>query len=260
MDGALEDAIDRTVSRARSAIETEIRRTKAEREAFRDFAGTVRGLRAEAVSSERVGTGIQALSTNRPNTLGKVQEAYESSVMAVSHYEEEYGDTYVESLAEEFGPEIARTMVARRQFDGRQKSALLAAAADSVRRRTELIETLETEDASAARHADRLSSLAGTVTTLDAELASASSFGDYQAIWFRLADLESACGEIVETRQDVLIEQRERLSLPVEGPDVPSYVYAGLERTYPFLDATARILSAVDSLRRRAEHGMGDTN
>ncbi len=260
MDGGLEFRVDRRVTRAHRAIETEKRRTRDEQTALQEFATIVRGLQVETVSATPAGVTTQMLGTNGSSSLNRVREAYRSTVMAVPHYEEDYDDTCEESLLEEFGPDVAMALLDGQQFDRRQKQALLIAIGDSIRKREELLSVLEAEQSSHAEHAPRVRSIAEEVSTLQEAAENAASFGDYDSIRGRLGVLTAKCEDLIADRQTALVEQREQLALPVDGPDVPSFVYTDLDCTYPLLDATAQIIDRMESLRREIEHEMTYVN
>ena len=95
--------------RAHGTVRIERRRTNDERAAFAAFRSRLDAIPATTstgVTPDWLSASPQAIGHERPQMgteLLAVRDAYRSTVMSVPHYEEEYNDTYVASLAAEFG-------------------------------------------------------------------------------------------------------------------------------------------------------------
>jgi hypothetical protein len=97
------------------------------------------------------------------NAVSRVREAYESTVMAVPHYDEEYDDTYAESLGAEFDPHVAVALTEGSAFDRRCKDALLSAVAEARTARRSLLAAVDDEAESLSTMADRLADVRARV-------------------------------------------------------------------------------------------------
>ncbi|MFP4530486.1 MAG: hypothetical protein ACLFNC_04260 [Halodesulfurarchaeum sp.] len=266
----LEERVDGLITRTGERLETELDRTRAEKRALRRFAETVRTLElgnptiaSDGHAVRTAGSGghaVRTVTAEKTGVIEKIRRAYESTVMAVPHYAEEYGDTYRESLEEEFSPEIALLLTRNQTVERRQQTILLEAVARSVRPRAEYIETLERERDSVHRHGTDVRQIASELSSLAEIIAAAKTFGDYDGIRSRLLRLGTSIDEIARTRQETVFDRRRDLSLPAEGPDLPRYLYSDLAYTYPILGTTVDLEERRSTLQARAERGLAETN
>ncbi|MFW6458925.1 MAG: DUF7260 family protein [Halodesulfurarchaeum sp.] len=270
MAGALEETVDRPITRATERLETELDRTRAEKRALRRFAKEVRRLEIGSLTPESDGHAVRTaasgghavrtVSVEKTGLTEKIRRSYESTVMAVPHYADEYDDTYRESLEAEFSPEIAQLLTSNQRFGKQQRAILLEAVDRSVRKREEFVEILQEERNSIGRHETDVRHIAGELSSLGEVIAVATSFGDYDGIRSRLQRLETTIDEIARTRQETVFDRRQNLSLPVGGADLPHYLYSDLPFTYPILGAAVDLEERRARLQTRAEQGLSVTN
>jgi hypothetical protein len=71
------------------------------------------------------------------------QHRYEKTQMAVSHYEEMYGDTRLESVRAEFGEAVAAALLVEGWFTPLAHAKLVTEAEAMVRQGANLLEVLE---------------------------------------------------------------------------------------------------------------------
>lgn len=96
----------------------EQRRLRTEKEAFEEFITKLETLTSSTKASVSTSVQIQrnrsTLSTTAQlapeSNTDAVEEYYQSTVMAVPRYTKDYGDTYWESICDEFGPAIATAL------------------------------------------------------------------------------------------------------------------------------------------------------
>ena len=112
------------VRSAIALVETDHERTTTERDAFASFLHRISNLDVSSVDlqlSHAHQASTQTLVTPKTpghaeSQLKRVRNAYRETVMSVPHYQEDYGDSLPESLAEEFGPEIATAVLTTDQL------------------------------------------------------------------------------------------------------------------------------------------------
>lgn len=75
-----------------------------------------------------------------------VEETYRSTVMAVSHYAEDYGDTYRESIWDEFGAEIATALDVESTVTPLLEGQLRQAAQHATEERDHFLTVLDLEE------------------------------------------------------------------------------------------------------------------
>lgn len=253
-------AIDTQVCRtlfdtARQRLRAERRRLVDEREAFRAFEQHVRKLDGQGGSTQPA-RSTRLTVTEHPQGLQTVKSAYESTVMAVPHYDDEYGESFEEHVTGEFGPEIATLLTQATVLDPQSKQTLLGAASQARNRRDALVDALDAEQEALAPASRELLSLVDELTEYEEATFATASFGTLDAYRLRLSVLAENCEEVVDDRQEALVRQRKSLSLPIDGPDVPTYVYQGLETTYPVVSTAATVLERIESLREDVERAI----
>lgn len=266
----LEERVEGLMARVTERLETELDRTRAEKRALRRFAEDVHtldfGTPTHAPDGQAVGTAgtggpaVRTVTAEKTGAIEKIRRAYESTVMAVPHYAEEYDDTYRKSLESEFSPEIALLLTRNRTVQRKQRTVLLEAVDRSVRQREAFIETLEGERESVRRHATDVRQIAGELSSLAEITGVAKTFGDYDGIRSRLLQLETTIDEIARSRQETVFDRRRDLSLPVEGPDLQTYLYSELAHSYPILGTTVDLEEGRVQLQTQAERGLTVTN
>lgn len=260
--GSATAVISDRLDEAETALRRERRRTIDELEALRALEDRVRsieptnasgsGVRNRRLIDPRTARGATAVAAG----LDRVRKAYESTVMSVPHYAEEYGDTYRRSLEEEFSPDLAAALTEGARFHDQCKRALLSAIEESVSAR----ESLSTEvDAERESLDDATSALSAIATELD-ELSEipfrTESFGALDAYRNRLDALEERCETISNRRQATVFDRRRTGWLPADVTDIATYFYRDLETDYPVMSAVATLLERLRGLRLRIERAM----
>lgn len=256
------DALRRSFDAARECLAEERRRTTAELRALESFVDEVRALPTESVSFDAGRATVIGSTHTRGGADGAkaVRDAYESTLMGVDHYDEEYDDTYVESVAEEFGPDVATALVERDALDDQLESAVVSAATQAQASREALLSALDTETESLEAAQTRLCPIAEELSGFAVSSLSDRHFETLDAYRARLTVLADLCDDLAASRQSTLREQRHCLWLPVEGPDVPTYAYQSLDVDYPVLAAATAVAERVESTRADVERAMAYCN
>ena len=239
---------------ALNRIDTERQQTEAEIESFRSFETDVEATSTTASTQRQpfVGT-IRAADCN---SLEKVRTAYQDTVMAVPHYEAEYGDTYIESLRAEFGVEIATALAGGEAFDACLKRMLLSKVTEAIRERRELLSALARERGSVVDTRDRITDISAEIGTLRPGAAEQRSFGALDAYRSRLTVLRDQCETLAETRQETLADHRRQMALGGDGPDIQEYLYQDFEASYPVLSVLASVSGRIIELKMTVERAM----
>ncbi len=248
--------VGRRLQRARAALRRERRRTADEVQALRSFEQRVREVEPASTVARAAPAAGAGMVDGGTDGFEAVRAAYEATVMAVPHYEEEYDDSYVESLAAEFSTDLAAALTDGTRFNARCKRTLLAGIDAGRVARGRLLELLAAE-------ADSLDAAAETLVPLEAELAElderavgTAPHGMLDAYGARLAVLERKCETVAEERQATLFEQRRTSGLPGDLPDVPQYVYQACPFDYPVMAAVADCTAAIDRIRDAVDDAM----
>lgn len=241
---------------ARDRLRTERRRVVDEREAFEAFRR-----RTADITPQAAGTGGQGVPVGHPtggairNNTGAaaVREAYASTVMSVPHYDEEYGEPYRESIAIEFGPDLAAALDAG--FDARTKRATLAAAERGIDDRERLLAALDEEAESLADARAAVERVLDELADLRVEVKS-ERYGTLDAVRVQLERLADDCDAAAADRQAHVREHHEQLGLPDEYPSIQQYLYCELDAVHPALATLAEVAELVRQDRKRVERRL----
>ena len=265
-----EQPLDETFDSLYQVLRRERTRTETEREAFEAFADRIIDLRPTGASPSTTPTGETLRTTGTGETLisrvsstaattdhlAVIRDAYKKTVMSVPFYEAEYGDTYEESLREEFGSDIATALTQGSGFSPAAKRVLLAKVEKARAERDALIETCDREHES-------IEEAAAVLTPIDEELRSFESiplnhqeFDALEVHRDRLLTLKDECEQAATTRQATIQDHRREYTLPLEAPDICAYLYKPLEPDYPVLSLCSELAHQIGTERRHVEHAI----
>jgi len=240
------------LDRAVTAIETEERRTTAERDAMQAFRDRV-GELSPASQALKQGPAAVHSAPRTTDGLKSVRAEYESTVMAVPHYEAEYDESYTEHVHQEFGPDIATVLVHGGALERRHQRAILKATAESITSREQLIEALQREQESVTELREPTCSVAADIRNIERRAGDDPSAKILDGYRSRLEVLEQRCHDLVDQRQSEMVTERRELLLPISGPDIPSYVYQELPVSYPVVSILTELMDTARVLQNRLE-------
>ncbi|MCU4800288.1 hypothetical protein OB920_07885 [Halobacteria archaeon HArc-gm2] len=244
---------DDPLEAARRALAVETQRTTDERDALSSFLDRVRDV--DVVEPTPMQGPKRQLQTPQTTGLATVRDAYVGTVMSVPHYDEEYGDSYVESLEAEFGADVAAALL-QGHFGEYCKQSVLAKTEQALDERERFLSTLDAERESLADTEERihgiLDRVEGTVDDEDENL----SFSALEGRRSTLQNLQTECDEVAADRQAAIRRQHRKLWVPRSAPDVPAYVYQALDETYPVLSVIADLGEWITDRRRTVERRM----
>lgn len=200
-------------------------------------------------------SGVQSEATTSPQ-LQAVRSAYERTVMSVPHYAEEYGDTYAESLTEEFGSPLAVALVKGAEFSAWSKDMLLSAVRDARSGRESMQDLVDSERKQVAEATETLREVDQEVAAIEASEFDDGDFGRLTSHRSSLTALERRCEEYAESRQETIRAIRRRQFGHVETRDFIEYLYQDLDVQYPVLAANTNMLGRIVALREDVERQM----
>ena len=247
--------------RAREVVRVERRRTADEQAAFAAFRSRLDAITATSVAG----------TTNRPidtrslighdtprmgTKLRAVREAYQSTVMSVPHYDEEYNDTYPSSLAAEFGPELAAALTRESALHEHVRQSVLEQTTTAIETRDEFETVLEREHTSLRTATEAIHTVYDSVESLAETAVEQLDFGALDAHRARLEVLERQCDAVATTRQQERAATERSMHFDGETEDVQTYLYQDLPVTYPVLATVAGVGRRIDAVRRDVEHAI----
>lgn len=242
--------------KARDLCDRERQRTRAEFEAFDRFISRVQRVHPSSASVDTPvggGTLLQQGSMRAAGGIKELRNAYEETVMAVPHFEEEYDETIVEHMREELGDEIAEAVITESTLSTPLHQSILDAATAARQRRAHFLEMLEEEASSLDQHEEEFRSIADAVEETTAPLCADQSFEALQERHEVLEQHQDEIQHIVAQRQADRNTGRTGAMRSGKSLDLQAYLYQPMEPTYPVLAEATEMLSKVSVTLKRVE-------
>jgi len=170
--------------------------------------------------------------------------------MNTPHYDEEYGDSFWESVAAEFGNEFATLLKQATVITPELKQQVLTAAQQAKTQRKRLISTLNQEAANLQNANAELQSVAVEANVIQSRPFYDCATDELQQLQTDLDELAAQCQNLADRRQNGELEPRSAGGLKT-SLRVPDYCYEPLSVTYPVLDAVATVSSCIATTNQR---------
>lgn len=245
---------------AREECDEERSRVAAELSAFERFERRIRGLAAGSSQHGTAGAGGATLAranvADAQPELQAVRHAYEETVMAVPHYEDDYGEPYEQHLRAEFGDDVAVAVTGGSALTPPIKQALLQSAASSQEERASFLRTLSTEADSLAAATDDLAAIDRRVERIENQRRLQQSFPQLRETWTELGEFEDECRETLERRQEQVQRGGNGADWRADGHSLCAYLYEPLPVDYPALADGALLLDRIRTTRRRVADAL----
>lgn len=186
-------------------------------------------------------------TVNDGEGLDAVRAAYRETMMAVPHYETEYGEALVANVKAELGPDLAAALTEAPALTPGLAEQIQVAVADAIAQRSQVTQLLESEQTA-------LSDLIGALQPIQRELdglefcaferwATRTLREEYD----RLLSARQRCDTLANERQHRRKALSEASTLP-ELSTTEGYLYRSLETDYPGLAAIAVISERLRSM------------
>lgn len=244
--GYIKEAIDR--------IDDEREFTEAERDAFEAFAADVASMSIPSgpSASPMVESNVTALSGGRSDTdrLRRVRSLYHETVMSVPGYDSVYGDGVDESLAAEFGDELAIAVVDGTQFTRPLRGMLTEQASTAARERERHLETLGVERRSVVDAGARLGEFDPLLERTNPRNIPQQSFEELLGYETDLGRATAECRQLLEDRQVEIHTENRRAGRRSDRASFQEYLYRPLETSFPVLSTALERLSTLRDRRR----------
>ncbi|WP_224269496.1 DUF7260 family protein [Haloprofundus salinisoli] len=252
------DAVGHTVRDGRQVVRKERRRTVDEREAFRAFGDQLAQIQP-ASAGRAVPATVRGTSVGEggPNATRRVLNAYQQTVMAVPHYESEYGDTVGRSIVEEFGTGVGGALVSADGLTPELQRVVAEAAKEAAADRESFVALLDEEADSLTTVLDGIDTVTERLRSLDDRPLPERSFDDLCDLRARVSALERRVESLHAERQARIRSHRQRLG--ITDVDLPTFLYQDRPYTYPALSSAATLLETVERARRRVERQLSAT-
>ena len=235
--------------------EQELLRTEAN--AFSDFCSQLTEIDCnpkprQSVTPTTATYDTLSLQGDRVEQQGdtSIREAYVETIMNTPHYDDEYGDSFWESLAAEFGNEFATILKQATVVTPGLKQQVLTAAQQTKTQRKRLISALNQEASNLKEANAELQSVAEEVNVIQSRPFYDCPIDGLQQLHTDLDELSIRCQALANRRQNGELEPQSAGGLKT-NLRVPDYCYESLSVTYPILDAVATISSRIEITNQR---------
>jgi len=238
------------VAAARTLCRRERRRVAAEIEAFTAFRSALDA--NTPTDARKLSTTPATQPTVLPEsdeTLATVRAAFTETVMAVDHYEEDYGETLAEHARAELGPAAGGALAEGDVFTPGLRSALVDRTDAAIRRREQFLDRLDGETASLReserRLAEPVAESAALVTPLD------DGYPALEARWRRFDVVERSVEQVVTDRSSHATDER---------GSVPAYLYESFPIPDPVVADASAALGVIRERRARVTDALTRAN
>jgi len=245
------------IERAVEIVGTERELVRTEIDAFDRFLVRVADIPSEVhmsgTQAQAQVTTVQSATSTAGGGAGRLDaltEAYRETVMAVPHYDEEYGDTLAESLSAEFGPTLAFQLVRGNALSGTIREAVIDAARERRDNRHRFLCALDEERASLRETGEELASVEREYTEITEQVTAQPDSTELGDLDGRLEELEERCTDLVEQRQRHVRKQKGLFRCGEEDTLV-DYLYPEMTPTAPVIGTAGTILERIRRTRKR---------
>jgi hypothetical protein len=247
---------------ARNVVAAERERTVAERRAFEAFAHRVQDLPTNCPSfkgseSETATRPLSGVDRSPSSTVSdRVRGAYRETVLALPHYDEEYGETAMANLTAEFGTGIGNALAGTTVLTPDLQAGLYRGAREAAGRRRRFASVLEGEREALDDAVEELGAIGTTLA--EATPGPTASFPALSGAHEHLRALESRCESLAMDRQELLHGSRRSGRRHCERDDrsLNEYLYDALEVEFPVLADASDAIAVLWRERRRLERAL----
>lgn len=236
------------VEKSLEVLREEQKRTRKERKVFKRFASRVDQLTPDTPrpdSPTAVPAGIQYSGNHQHASTGleSVRDRYAKTVMDLDHYGEDYGDSLEESLAAEFGDDIATALLHGDALTPSLQTTLVNAAREAANERAAYQQTLTRERETLSESYHALQELTHRIETVRDDVSDPASFDALIETHEHLARLEAQTDEILQERQERIADHPQQ-----SGIALYEYLHANQDWTYPVLADTLDLQPDIEAL------------
>jgi hypothetical protein len=243
-----------TIDRATALVDEEIELVEREREAFERFLARVRETEATgpgtAGGDGNGGPAALVGAESQPSErLRTVRTAYRETVMAVPHYEQEYGDTLRASVATELGETLAGHIADGHVLAPALSGALVEASERARDDRADFLRSLRRERDSLEETATELNDVERRAVELGERADTDSTSARLADVHESLAALERRCADLADRRQSTIHGRTAGQLSGVDETSLVRYLYG--DRMGTVTPALSDIASCLDVIRHQ---------
>lgn len=241
---------------AKKTIKKECKRTIAERDAFEEVNARISNIERQSQFTEKSGDSLnqeaqtllyEPVRSVSPNSahLESIKIAFKETVMAVDHYDDEYGETFQEYLTNEFGTGLFELLASSSMMDSELQRALLDATQESTTRRNMLVQALNREAETLENTYELLEQHRSMFT--DVKYSIESGCLNLCSDWDALCSLGESCQLEIIKRQEHLQSKYQSLRFW----QVQQYLYQNQGWTFPVLGDAIDVFREIQATKHQ---------
>lgn len=252
------------IPQAREIVHAEQESTLTERDAFKRFRDRIAALESSSTASKTPPHGHgythsidpHLSSSSRTDRLTAIKEAYQETVQSTPHYDDEYGDPLIQSMAIEFGEELPTAIMTNSQLTPTLQQAVIEAATAASLRRTAFSNRLDEEAAALTDAQQTLTTVREEYEQVTAHHRHQQSVDELRETHQHLTTCIATCEDLLDERQTQRTEGHTAIPRTDELVDLQEYLYRPLDVTYPVLVDGTAVLGRCVTARGRVEDDL----
>lgn len=185
--------------------------------------------------------------------LTRVKTAYCETVMSLNHYNTESEETYVESVAIEFGEEIAYALGGSAVFTNDLKERLLSVVGSALNEWHTFISQLTREKRALDQSVELIEDFREELNVIESRPLLDCSNTEIQRLHTDIRELERRCNDLVERRQTSDLHTTSTLHHSTTRQSLCDYLYQSLDVRYPILHEAATVSIRIDAVKSDIE-------
>lgn len=253
-------SIEDTIGSAEEAIRIEQRRVTAEIEAYQQFARKLGKISTTAPPQPTLVTQYDTVERSVNSDTSLIQELFEETVMSVSHYEEDYNESFEEHISAEFSPEVALLLKDNNHLTEQYISILESYSHTAITERKNLSETLETEYNSVDHLGSQIYELSQQVIEISYCEFNTMDFGALEAHWRRLETINTKLDRIAADRQQLIDSPTRATGYSSSDMSLNNYLYQDLTCEYPILNTIGILGRCIHTTQTQIERIIASMN
>lgn len=223
------------VSSAITILSTEYAQVTEEIQAFDQFNSDIKDIDTR-VGAEYTADGVSYQQKSTTQGTTQVREMYENTIMSVPHYTKEYADTYLSSISEEFGSDLAAALIRSSDLTPILKSALINQVESIIKSRKQLREIVQVEKSSLNSCYQDLYDAGDLIYEClehDVQSLDDKKLNEYKS---RFSNTTEKFDEIAIDRQQDIRKSKNLAQVSRCASDIYPYLYQSLSTNYPVLE------------------------
>lgn len=240
------------IDAAVTVVESEIEATRVEVDAFRDFRARLKRIKPESTIGSQSGGALATAASVSGTSPGSIRDAYRETVMAMPHYERDYGESLIENVTAEFGVAVRELLRGETPISWMHFGVIETATGQSLEEREEFLRALEGERDSLRRVSERLETIEQELLDLQRAGPGGGRNEESPVDTSRAAKLNQLAGECQKLSTNRQQKLHHRVVSGVSGigdESLVQFLYDDTEHRFPALVEIADVLSRIESLR-----------